>query len=57
MRGRHHHDDGWVRMTLKREDDRAVLRIANSGPGISPEDRERIFDRFHRADSTRNRRT
>lgn len=54
---KYNHDDGWVRMTLKREDDRAVLRIANSGPGISPEDRERIFDRFHRADSTRNRRT
>jgi len=54
---KYNHDHGWVRMTLRREGDCAVLLIANSGPGIAPEDRDRVFDRFHRADDTRNRRT
>ena len=54
---KYNHNNGWVRMTLKCEDKRAVFRISNSGPGIAPEDRDRVFDRFHRADSTRNRST
>ena len=54
---KHNHNNGWVRMTLKCEDKRAVFRISNSGPGIAPEDRDRVFDRFHRADSARNRST
>jgi two-component system heavy metal sensor histidine kinase CusS len=35
----------------------ANFRISNSGPGIAPEQRERVFDRFHRADTARNRDT
>ena len=54
---KYNRDNGWVRMSLKREDNHAVFRISNSGPGIAPEDRERVFDRFHRADDTRNRNT
>src|SRR5262249_37343000 len=33
--------------------DWALLEVRDDGPGISPEDREHIFDRFYRADPAR----
>ena len=30
-----------------------AIAVADRGPGVAPEDRDRIFDRFHRADSSR----
>src|SRR5439155_1468550 len=33
----------------------AVLEVVDSGPGLPPDDAERIFERFYRADSSRNR--
>jgi heavy metal sensor kinase len=35
--------------------DEAVLAIADEGPGITPQHRERIFDRFFRIDEARSR--
>jgi signal transduction histidine kinase len=41
-----------VRVTLSAEPSGYIIRVADSGPGIRPEDRERIFLRFVRAGET-----
>ncbi|MFF4806335.1 ATP-binding protein [Streptomyces sp. NPDC001351] len=37
--------------------DHAVLEIADQGPGLTPQQSGRIFERFYRADTSRNRAT
>lgn len=44
-----------VTLTLRREGDSAVIEVADDGPGIAPEISERLFERFARADVSRNR--
>jgi len=41
-------DDPRVAVTLRITDDRAVIRVCDDGPGIPPEEAERIFQPFHR---------
>jgi signal transduction histidine kinase len=36
-------------------DDRVQIWVDDDGPGIAPEERDRVFDRFHRADAARAR--
>src|SRR5690606_29938258 len=42
---------------LRAEDDEAVIDIIDSGPGISPELQQSVFERFARGDSSRSRMT
>jgi signal transduction histidine kinase len=46
---RHAGHDGTVRIGVGRRAGRVTLTVEDSGPGIPAEDRERLFDRFHRA--------
>lgn len=45
-----------IRITLRATARQAVLTVANTGPGIPEADRDRLFERFYRADKARNRR-
>ena len=42
---------GHIRISAARERNHVRLTVADDGPGISPERRHRIFDRFHRGTS------
>jgi len=44
---------GRVTLSLQRKGDRACLKVEDTGIGLSPEDRERIFERFYRSAEAR----
>jgi signal transduction histidine kinase len=46
---RYSNEGGRVDVTVSRVGERVTLTVDDSGPGIPEEDRERIFQRFHRA--------
>ncbi|MFD1955446.1 sensor histidine kinase [Paenibacillus thailandensis] len=46
---------GSVSVVLTADDRHAVVRIADTGPGIPEQDQPRIFERFYKADKSRNR--
>ncbi|MFG2048152.1 sensor histidine kinase [Micromonospora sp. NPDC048935] len=46
-----------IRVRLRAEPGgRAVVEVVDTGPGLSPEQAERVFERFYRADAARTRR-
>ena len=45
-------DGSTVRIAVAGEAGRVSLAVEDAGPGIAPEERDRIFDRFHRAAET-----
>lgn len=53
---KYNRDDGSVELRLRKDDGMAELSISNTGQGVAPEERERVFERFYRADRSRGRR-
>lgn len=47
-------DGGRIRFELARSDHAAIVKVTNTGPGIPPADRGRVFERFYRADKSRS---
>ena len=48
--------DGLVRLEVERiGPDRVRFVVIDDGPGIPPSERDRVFERFHRTDASRNR--
>jgi signal transduction histidine kinase len=46
---------GTVQVTTWTRDDEAGVTVRDDGPGVAPDVRERVFDRFFRADPARGR--
>jgi signal transduction histidine kinase len=44
-----------IDISVRTMDGHAIVAVADEGPGIAPEYRERIFDRFFRVDEARSR--
>ncbi len=49
-------EGGEVRCTVEQNDGRATITIEDSGPGIAPDLRTTVFERFHQGDSGTTRR-
>jgi signal transduction histidine kinase len=50
---KHGGSGGTVRVGVERQADGVVLRVADAGPGVDPEDRDRVLGRFRRLDASR----
>ncbi|MNX10879.1 Alkaline phosphatase synthesis sensor protein PhoR [compost metagenome] len=46
---------GWIKISMRKLGSQVEVQIADNGIGISPEDMTHIFERFYKADKSRNR--
>jgi signal transduction histidine kinase len=53
VRNARRHGRGAVTISTRRDGDRALLTVADEGPGLLPEEAERAFERFWRGASAR----
>lgn len=44
-----------IAVSARREGAEVVIKVADRGPGVAPQDRDRVFDRFVRLESARSR--
>jgi signal transduction histidine kinase len=51
---RHSPRDGRVWLSAHASNGHVAIEVADEGPGIAPEEAERVFERFYRADAARN---
>jgi two-component system, OmpR family, sensor kinase len=54
---RHAGPEGRVALSAVAHGGRLEVRVDDDGPGISPAERERVFERFHRSEAARDRRS
>ena len=54
---RHAGPDGRVALSASAQDGRLTVCVDDDGPGIPSGERERVFDRFHRSEAARDRRS
>jgi signal transduction histidine kinase len=50
---KYNYDNGWVKISLSGNKDKAYISVEDNGIGISDEDIPHIFDRFYRVDKSR----
>ncbi|MGN1403529.1 MAG: sensor histidine kinase [Ruminococcus sp.] len=50
-------EHGEIRVTLQQVRDKKTLKIFNTGKGVTEAEKEKIFERFYRSDSSRARQT
>ncbi len=54
---KYNNEGGYVEVSYEIEEDNLILNVKDNGIGIEENDIERIFERFYRADKSRNRGT
>jgi len=52
---RHAGLEGRVELSAVAAGERLTIRVDDDGPGVPPRERERVFDRFHRSEASRDR--
>lgn len=52
---KHSSSQGEIKVNLKKDKNNIILEVKNKGEEIPKEEREKIFERFYRADESRNR--
>jgi signal transduction histidine kinase len=52
---RHAGPEGRVELSAATAGERLTVRVDDDGPGVPPHERERVFNRFHRSEASRDR--